>query len=401
MTTKLATKHGIYEVAEFKALDGATGQFEAIVSVFGNVDAIGDRVVEGAFEGSLAEWRKAGDPIPIIWSHNWGDPYAHIGAADPEQVEELKGRGLRVAGKLDLDNPVAAQVFRLLKARRVKEFSFGYEVRREMRAKDGANELLELGIIEVGPTLKGMNPSTELLEVKSQLEEAAPASTKTPPWHVESDNADCDGFAVVADETGEVVGCHTTEAAAERHMAALYANVEDADKAGQAETKMYGTLAGSVEERQRRIADGLRETFGSDDIWLWIVATYDDRLVYSKEGPDVPTEYFEVDYRLDGDSVVFGAPRAVELTTTVRSKAGRRISRATESELRGAIEDGERMLDRMRALLDTAGITDNDDDDGKAAEHGNPTGDAANATELSAEHLDLVTRIAESESRFA
>jgi HK97 family phage prohead protease len=321
MTTKLATKHGIYEVAEFKALDGATGQFEAIVSVFGNVDAIGDRVVEGAFEGSLAEWRKSGDPIPIIWSHNWGDPYAHIGAADPDQVEELKGRGLRVAGKLDLDNPVAAQVFRLLKARRVKEFSFGYEVRREMRAKDGANELLELGIIEVGPTLKGMNPSTELLDVKSQLEEAAPASTKTPPWHVESDNADCDGFAVVADETGDVVGCHTTEAAAERHMAALYANVEDAD---------------------------------DDD----------------KAG------------RID-------------------TKVGRRLSRATETEVRAIIEEHDRLAARMRALLDTEAGTDNDDDDGKAAEPGNPTGDAANATELSAEHLDLVTRIAESESRFA
>jgi HK97 family phage prohead protease len=396
-----AVRQGIYEVVDFKALDATTGEFEAIVAVFGNVDAIGDRVVEGAFTKTLAQWRSSGDPIPIIWSHNWGDPYAHIGSADPDQVEELKGRGLKVRGRIDLDNPVAAQVYRLLKGRRVKQFSFGYEVRQEHRAKDGANDLIELGLLEVGPTLRGMNPSTELLSVKSQLEAAAPASTKTPPWHIEDDNADCDGFAVVADETGDVVGCHTTEAAAKRHMAALYANVEDADKAADAGGKMYGTLAGSVEEQQRRIHDALRESFGGEKVWLWIVATYADRVVYAKEDADQATEYFEVDYQLAGDTVTFDAPRSVELTTTVRAKAGRRISRATETELRGVIEDGERMLTRMRALLDTTAGSDDDDDDGKAEPVGNSKEDTAgNATELSTEHLDLVTRIAEGETRF-
>lgn len=86
---------------------------------------------------------------------------------------EVKGQGLRVGGTIDLDNPFAAQVYRLLKERRVREFSFGYEVVKERKAKDGANELVELRLIEAGPTLKGANPSTELLAIKSQLEEAA------------------------------------------------------------------------------------------------------------------------------------------------------------------------------------------------------------------------------------
>lgn len=169
------TKHGVYDVATFKALseDGEErGKFEALVSVFGNIDLQGDRVVKGAFTNTLDEWKATGAPIPIIWSHDWGNPNAHIGSAMPDEVVETDD-GLKVGGSIDLDNPFAAQVYRLLKERRVKEFSFGYTVRKEKKAEDEANDLLELGLIEVGPTLKGANPSTELLAVKSELEGAA------------------------------------------------------------------------------------------------------------------------------------------------------------------------------------------------------------------------------------
>jgi HK97 family phage prohead protease len=42
------------------------------------------------------------------------------------------------------------------------------------------------------------------------------------PWHIETDNPDCDGWAVVKDDDGTVEGCHTDEEAAEAQMAALY-----------------------------------------------------------------------------------------------------------------------------------------------------------------------------------
>lgn len=169
----MPTKHSVFDV-EFKALDTdePTGEFEAIVSVFGNVDAQGDRVLPGAFETSLAAWRAKGSPIPVIWSHDWGNPNAHIGGADANLVEEVD-RGLKVKGQIDLDNPFASQVHKLMKGRRVTQFSFAYDIVKEKRAKDGANELVELDIIEVGPTLRGANPDTELLAVKSDLEAAA------------------------------------------------------------------------------------------------------------------------------------------------------------------------------------------------------------------------------------
>ncbi len=155
-----------FSVASFKAAgDESKGEFEALVSVFGNVDHGGDRVMPGAFAKSLARWETSGDPIPVIWNHQWDNPLAHIGKVDPGDAVETDA-GLMVKGALDLDNEFAAQVYRLLSERRVKELSFGYNV-VDAAEDNGAYELKELDLIEVGPTLKGMNPATQLLAVKS------------------------------------------------------------------------------------------------------------------------------------------------------------------------------------------------------------------------------------------
>src|SRR5690606_6152667 len=69
--------------AKVKAVGKADGlaehQFEAIVSVFGNQASVGDVVVRGAFADDLKAWEESGDPIPVIWSHSWADPFSHIG----------------------------------------------------------------------------------------------------------------------------------------------------------------------------------------------------------------------------------------------------------------------------------------------------------------------------------
>ena len=153
-----------------KAADGSpTGEVEALVSVFGNVDLVGDRVVKGAFADDLKNWKESGDPIPMVWSHDWGNPLSHIGAWDTASAEETDD-GLLLKGTIDVGvgNPIADQVARLLADRRVKEFSFAYDIQKEAPAKDGANELLAVRIIEAGPTLKGANPETELLMAKAE-----------------------------------------------------------------------------------------------------------------------------------------------------------------------------------------------------------------------------------------
>src|SRR5690606_29066225 len=194
------------------------GVFEAIVATY-DVDSVGDRIIPGAFAKTLAEWKASGDPIPVVWSHKSDDPDYHIG----EVLEaEERPEGLWVKARIDLDDPAAksAKVYRLLKGRRIRQFSFAYDVlaarpveksadgaRQELhelkgrrirpfsfaydalgarpveKSADGARqELHELKVYEVGPCMIGANQATQLLGVKHEqgvtvnVHTAAPAA---------------------------------------------------------------------------------------------------------------------------------------------------------------------------------------------------------------------------------
>lgn len=171
--TAVQTKDFTARVKAAGVADGlAEGQFVAVVSVFGNEDSVGDIVRPGAFTETLAEWSSKGDPIPVIWSHAWGDPFAHVGTV-VKAVETLQG--LEVTGQIDdLDtNPTSQQVYRLLKGRRVTQFSFAYDVKEgawvddESHRHGGYYELRRLKLHEVGPCLVGANQETELLAAKA------------------------------------------------------------------------------------------------------------------------------------------------------------------------------------------------------------------------------------------
>jgi hypothetical protein len=147
------------------------GVFEAIVATW-DLDSYGDKILKGAFADTLAEWKDRGDPIPVIWSHMSFDPDMHIGFV--EQAEE-RDEGLWVKARLDLDQAKANQVYRLLKGRRVTQFSFAFDVQEggyiEKADDDGHDEgyyeLRKLKLYEVGPCLVGVNQETELLAVKA------------------------------------------------------------------------------------------------------------------------------------------------------------------------------------------------------------------------------------------
>ncbi len=144
------------------------GQFRAIVSVFGNKDSYGDVILPDAFDETLAEWKASGDPIPVYWSHQMSDPDMNIGYVIDAKATDV---GLEVLAQLDVEDgsPKAQQVYKLLKGRRVKQFSFAYDVLDGGAVeKDGDSfyELRKLKLYEVGPTPVGANSETELLAVK-------------------------------------------------------------------------------------------------------------------------------------------------------------------------------------------------------------------------------------------
>lgn len=173
----------------------ADGEFEAIVSVFGNKDSYGDIVMPGAFTNTLADFAERGAPIPIWYSHRMDDPNYLIGEVKeamellpgderlPESLADLGG--LWVKGAIDIDDAApgsrALATWRAMKGRRIEQFSFAYDILDGGPAKrktpDGDSEdyfeLRELKLYEVGPTPVGANSATELLAVKTLAEKAA------------------------------------------------------------------------------------------------------------------------------------------------------------------------------------------------------------------------------------
>lgn len=167
--------------AHFKILDEDKGIVEQYVSVFGNVDWIGDRVMPGFFADTLAEFKAEDAPIPVIYSHQWDNLDSWIGETmEAEEVlpgderlpERLKEHGgLRTVYRLFLDEPVARKVLKLVKRKLLRQASFAYDVEQEQTGEDGANELLKGRLIEVGPTLRGMNELTDVVSAKAAVEE--------------------------------------------------------------------------------------------------------------------------------------------------------------------------------------------------------------------------------------
>lgn len=164
----------------------AEGEFVALAAVFGNVDSYGEKVAPGAFTDTLAAWAAKGDPIPVIWYHNWSDPFAHIGVVLwAKETDE----GLLYKGRIDLEDPFAAKVYKLMKGRRVTQQSFGFDIVDAGEVvEDGVHvyEIRAVDLFEVGPCLVGVNQATELVDIKSASDSTASVEPEhsgqvTPP----------------------------------------------------------------------------------------------------------------------------------------------------------------------------------------------------------------------------
>lgn len=173
MNVKRISSAAHYQVkADAQSAPG--GVVEALVSVFGNEDLVGDRVLRGAFQKSLDAYAQSGRSIPFVWAHSWDDPNAYIGKV-VKAVET--DAGLLVQAQL-FNTTTAQHIKTLLQEGVVGEFSFAYDVISQAPGKDGVNELAELSILECGPCLKGANPATQLIGVRAY--ERATASRVEP-----------------------------------------------------------------------------------------------------------------------------------------------------------------------------------------------------------------------------
>lgn len=150
--------------------DQSGGTIEAYAAVFDNVDSYGDIIRKGAFAETLQEWEASGNQIPLLYGHDFADPFANIGVVTSAVEDD---HGLKIEAQLDLDNEKAAQVYRLLKERRLSQMSFAFRVLDAAEAEiDGefVYELTRLKLYEVSVVPIGANEQTEILAVKSAAE---------------------------------------------------------------------------------------------------------------------------------------------------------------------------------------------------------------------------------------
>lgn len=143
------------------APDEGKGIVRALVSVFGNVDRTGERVMPGAFKSSLQNRKPVG-----VWAHDWTKPIAKT--LDATETPE----GLVITGQFNLDTQAGAEAYSNLKFGLINEWSIGYRVVKESRGgeRKEIRQLDELELFEFSPVLVGMNPATRLLSIKAETD---------------------------------------------------------------------------------------------------------------------------------------------------------------------------------------------------------------------------------------
>ncbi|WP_313031722.1 HK97 family phage prohead protease [Brucella sp.] len=143
------------------------GTFTGYGSVNGNVDSYGERVMPGAFAGSLAKHKREGTNVLMLWQHNPNEP---IGIWE-DLTEDAKG--LWGKGRLIMEVQKAREVHALMKANAIGGLSIGY---REIKATPDGNvrNLEELDLREISPVSFPANRRARIEAVKSErMEEFA------------------------------------------------------------------------------------------------------------------------------------------------------------------------------------------------------------------------------------
>lgn len=145
------------------------GEFIVYPSTFTREpDSYGDVVAKGAFDDTISEWKASGDTLPGLYGHRMDDPDFFVAGASDMGVDD---HGWWVKGGFDMESPKGAQVYRLVKGRRLNQMSFAYDTIDEGGVElDGgrkANELRKVKVYEFSFVPIGANQDTSVVAVKA------------------------------------------------------------------------------------------------------------------------------------------------------------------------------------------------------------------------------------------
>lgn len=154
-------------------IEGVLEGYASVYDVEYRIDYnLKETIAPGAFDESI---KAQGGVIPIFYAHDWSTlksavPQPPIGVG---YVSSDK-KGVRVRAELFMDDPKARSVWQSAKAGALREWSVGYSAKVvEFDEDDGELErVLEGELLEASVVLRGANPATEMVEVRSQSEES-------------------------------------------------------------------------------------------------------------------------------------------------------------------------------------------------------------------------------------
>lgn len=157
---------------EVKAAADGDGAFSGYAATWER-DLVGDVVLKGAFADTLADdFGGTGAGIPVYWNHEYDSPMKLVGVSTSAVEDE---RGLRFAGRFDLDTAEGKRAYDLVKSGRVHQMSIGFlpEETEWVRPEgaeaplDGYREIRKLKLLEVSVVTCAANQGAEITEVKA------------------------------------------------------------------------------------------------------------------------------------------------------------------------------------------------------------------------------------------
>lgn len=167
---KLKNRRFPFEVKEVSE----KGQFSGYLSVFHTIDSYKERVLPGAFDDSLADWKQKGRLPPILWQHSVRDPIGPFTKMDPD------AKGLWTEGELLIDDiPMARQARVLMMKKVVTGMSIGFETVTEQWHKDQmVLDLVKLNLWEGSIVTFPANIDAQVETVKHMLGEGKMPSVR-------------------------------------------------------------------------------------------------------------------------------------------------------------------------------------------------------------------------------
>lgn len=133
------------------------GIIEAYVSIFNNIDLVGDIIKQSAFAESIKKKLPKG-----VWMHNWDIPIAKTLQAREDT------KGLFIKAEFNLETQRGKEAYSDVKFGIIDEFSIGFRVLDYEWDENDNRIIKKVRLYEWSPVLAGANPDTELVNIKEE-----------------------------------------------------------------------------------------------------------------------------------------------------------------------------------------------------------------------------------------